>query len=118
MKKLYMIVMTGLLATNLYAQSPQKISYQAVIRSADGNAATAAVGLRMSILQGSAQGSVVYSETQTPLPNVNGLVSLEIGTGTVVTGAFATIDWANGPYFLKTETDIEGGTNYTIIGTN
>jgi hypothetical protein len=46
--------------------------------------------------------------------NANGLVSIEIGGGAVVSGNFSTIDWANGPYFIKTETDPTGGTNYTV----
>jgi len=43
---------------------------------------------------------------------------LEIGTGTVQGGDFTTIDWANGSYFIKTETDLTGGANYTITGTS
>jgi hypothetical protein len=45
-------------------------------------------------------------------------VSLEIGGGTVVSGNMATINWANGPYFIKTETDPTGGSSYTITGTS
>jgi hypothetical protein len=60
----------------------------------------------------------VYVETQTPTSNANGLVSLEIGGGTVVSGNMATINWANGPYFIKTETDPSGGSSYTITGTS
>src|SRR5690554_566777 len=74
--------------------------------------------MQISILQGSASGTAVYVETQTPTSNANGLVSLEIGAGTVVSGDFTTIDWANGPYFIKTETDPTGGTSYTITGTS
>jgi hypothetical protein len=55
---------------------------------------------------------------QTPTSNANGLVSLEIGGGTVVSGNMATINWANGPYFIKTETDPTGGSSYTITGTS
>ncbi len=58
------------------------------------------------------------SETQTATTNANGLVSIEIGNGTVVSGDFATIDWGNGPYFIKTETDPTSGTAYTITGTS
>ncbi|MBP5412658.1 MAG: fibrobacter succinogenes major paralogous domain-containing protein [Bacteroidales bacterium] len=56
-------------------------------------------------------------ETHTTVTNANGLMTLQIGGGTVMNGDFASIDWANGPYFLKTETDPTGGTNYTIEGT-
>ncbi len=70
--------------------------------------------MKISILQGSATGTEVYSETQTPTTNANGLVGIEIGGG----AGFSTINWVNGPYFIKTETDPTGGTNYTITGTN
>ncbi len=69
-------------------------------------------------MQGSASGTAVYVETQTPTTNANGLVSIEIGDGTTVSGNFSTIDWVNGPYFIKTETAPTGGTNYTIAGTS
>jgi uncharacterized protein (TIGR02145 family) len=102
-----------------FAQSPQKMSYQGVLRNSSSALITSApVGMRISILQSSATGTVAYSETQSPTTNVNGLVSLEIGSGTPVTGTFAGITWANGPYFIKTETDPAGGTNYTITGTS
>ena len=61
---------------------------------------------------------MVYSETQTATTNANGLVSLQIGMGTALSGTFAGIDWAAGPYYVKTETDLSGGTNYTIISSN
>ena len=57
-------------------------------------------------------------ETQTPTTNVNGLASFEIGGGSLVSGDFSTVDWANGPYFIKTEIDPTGGTTYTITGTS
>jgi len=107
-----------LLAFNLFAQAPQKMSYQAVIRNASNTlVANQAVGMRVSILQGSPGGSSVYQETQSPVSNINGLVSIEIGSGTIVSGTFSAIDWSAGPYFVKTETDPAGGTNYTISGT-
>jgi hypothetical protein len=74
--------------------------------------------MKISILQGSSTGTPIYVETQTPSTNANGLVSLEIGTGIIISGTFSTINWATGPYFIKTETDPTGGTAYTIAGTN
>ena len=108
-----------LINTSIFAQAPQKMSYQAVIRNSSNALITSTpVGMQISILQGSSTGTAVYVETQTPSTNANGLVSVEIGGGTVVFGNFSTINWANGPYFIKTETDPTGGTAYTITGTN
>ncbi len=116
--KKYSILAGLLLTASVFAQAPQKMSYQAVIRSINNALLTStSVGMKISILQGSSTGTSVYVETQTPSTNANGLVSLEIGTGTVITGTFATINWAAGPYFIKTETDPTGGTSYTIAGT-
>jgi len=108
-----------LINQSIFAQAPQKMSYQAVIRNTSGAlVSSASVGMKISILQGTASGNVAYSETQIASTNANGLVSLEIGSGTVVSGTFAGINWAIGPYFIKTETDPAGGTNYSITGTN
>ncbi|EAZ95076.1 Legionella vir region protein [Flavobacteria bacterium BAL38] len=94
------------------------MSYQSVLRnSSNVLLANTAVGIRISVLQGSATGSAVYVETQTATTNGNGLVSIQIGTGAATTGTFAGIDWAAGPYFIKTETDPAGGSNYSITGT-
>jgi hypothetical protein len=118
MKKIYTILMTVLFSTVIFAQ-PQKMSYQAVIRNSSNALVTStAVGMRISILQATATGTAVYVETQTPTTNANGLVSIEIGGGTVVAGTFANIDWSTGTYFIKTETDPTGGTSYTITGTS
>ena len=119
MKKIYSILAGLLLTASVFAQAPQKMSYQAVIRNSSNTLITSApVGMQISVLQGSASGTAVYVETQTPSTNANGLVSVEIGGGTVVSGNFSTINWATGPYFIKTETDPTGGSAYTITGTN
>ncbi len=119
MKRIYTFIVAIVLSTNVWAQSPDKMSYQAVIRDGSNELVTnQQVGMQISILQGSANGSPVYVETQSVTSNTGGLVSLEIGSGYVVTGDFTTIDWAAGTYFIKTETDPTGGSNYTITGTS
>ena len=118
MKKLITMTIMVLAVAAAMAQAPEKFTYQAVVRNASNSlVANAPVGVRVSILQGSASGSAVYVETQTATTNANGLVTLSIGGGNVQQGAFADIDWANGPYFLKTETDPNGGSNYSITTT-
>lgn len=119
MNKINLTLISFFIVTIAAAQSPDKISYQAVIRNSSNKLiVNTAVGMRISILQTTATGTAVYVETQKPTTNLNGLASIEIGNGTVVSGTFATIDWSKGPYFIKTETDPNGGTSYTITGTS
>ena len=119
MKKILSIFASAIISLTAFAQSPQSMSYQAVIRNASNTlVASSPVGMRISILQGSSSGTAVYVETQTPTTNANGLVSIAIGAGTVTTGTFSAINWAAGPYFVKTETDPTGGTSYSITGTS
>lgn len=118
MKKLFTLIAATFLSAGIFAQAPQKMSYQTVIRNASNMlVSSTTVGMQISILQGSATGTTVFAETQTPTTNLNGLASLEIGAGTPVTGTMAGIDWSAGPYFIKTEVDPLGGTAYTISGT-
>ena len=107
-----------LLSVCLFAQVPQKMNYQAVVRNASNSlVANQNVSARISILQGSATGAAVYSETHNVQTNANGLMTLEIGGGSATNGSFAAIDWANGPYFIKSEIDPEGGINYSVTTT-
>jgi len=121
--KLFIIILSNLLIiSSIFAQSPEKMNYQVVIRDLNNNLLTNTwIAMQISILQGSTSGTAVYVETQTPATNANGLVSIEIGGGIVVSGNFSTINWANGPYFVKTEIDLDGsvgGLVYTIAATS
>lgn len=119
MKKTTLIVLLLSTFSILFAQAPQKMSYQSVIRKTDGTlVVNTVVGLKITILQGSENGTATYVETQTVTTNANGLATLAIGAGTPVTGTFAGINWGTGIYFIKTETDPTGGGNYTISGTS
>jgi len=132
-------VINFLFISSLFAQAPDLMSYQAVIRDSGGDLVrNSAVGVRISILQGTFDASAVYAEEFSVTTNDNGLVSLVIGSGsqgspttpallkssedvtaTVVSGGdFSSIDWSDGPYYIKVETDPTGSTNYTISGTS
>jgi hypothetical protein len=118
MKRIIVFFATILIMATAFAQSPQKMNYQAIIRdNSNALVINQAIGMQISILKDSANGVSVYVETHNVTTNTNGLVSIEIGNGNFVSGAFSTIDWADGPYFIKTETDPAGGVNYSITGT-
>ena len=106
-----------LICSSAFSQIPEFLDYQAVIRDYNGEIlANRQMGIRIQIKQGDAFGAAVYVETHTAVTSNDGLVKLQIGGGTAVLGTFAGIRWENGPYFLQTETDPEGGSDYTIIG--
>ena len=116
MKQIFTFLAAFLFSAVLWAQSPEKMSYQAVIRNSTNALVTnTQIGMEINIHQGSAAGTIVYTETLTPTTNANGLVSIEIGGAT----GFDTIDWANGPYFIETKTATTPPlTTYTITGTS
>lgn len=115
-KNILLAVFCLVLSAMSFAQVPQMMSYQAVVRGSDNNlVVNQQISMRVSILQESADGEAVYTETHSATTNANGLVSIEIGNGTS-NDDFSAINWANGPYFVKTETDVNGGENYEIVG--
>ena len=117
MKKL--LLLSALFISFLtFAQVPQGISYQAIALNGSGTPVVSSnVRVKLSILDTSATGTVLYSETQLKTTNPQGLFNLVIGQGTVVSGVFATINWATNSKFLKVEMDATGGTTYAPVGT-
>jgi len=114
------ITLSALFVANfICAQAPNLMSYQSIVRNSSNAVVTnQSVGVKFSILKGSATGTVVYSETQTATTNTNGLFTTELGSGTLVSGSLSTIDWGVDKYFVKTEIDPAGGTSYSISGTH
>jgi hypothetical protein len=101
------------------AQAPQAFKYQAVARNSSGELlVNKAVTFRISILQGSASGSMVYSELHSKTTNSFGLVELEIGNGTSPSGTFSGINWGASTYFVKVEMDPAGGIAFQTMGTS
>ena len=118
MKKLiYFCLFTFAFSLVSFAQTPAAFKYQAVARQANGAIIpNQAVSFRISIIQNNTSGAVVYSETHQPTTNKMGLVTLEIGKGTTITGNMQTIDWGNDVFFLQVELDPSGGVNYILSG--
>ena len=101
-----------------FGQVPQGISYQAIALNSSGNpVASSSVRIRLSVLDVSATGTSLYSETHLKTTNAQGLFNLTIGQGTVVSGVFNTINWGTNSKFLKVEMDATGGTTYVAVGT-
>ncbi|MBI5009135.1 MAG: hypothetical protein HZB98_05695 [Bacteroidia bacterium] len=66
MKKTFTLLLAIFITVTLFSQSPQRLSYQAVIRNSSGQiVASKSIGIRISILQASSTGAAVYIETHT-----------------------------------------------------
>jgi hypothetical protein len=120
MKNLILIFLASFMGAIAAAQSPQAFKYQAVARDVSGNVlANKTVSIKISILGGSTSGTVLYSETQPgKSTNAFGLLELEIGKGTVLSGTFSSIPWGSNTTFVKVEIDTSGGTTYQAMGTS
>ena len=117
-KLLLCLLFIVMIKTNSYAQTG--LNFQGVARSSNNVIiASQQISLRLSILQGSATGSVEYSETRKVTTNAQGLFAVVIGDAdaTSTIGNFNTINWKNTPKYLKIEMDANAGNNYTTIGT-
>ena len=118
-KPILLAIICMLISMSLFGQAPEKMSYQAVVRNANGDLIKDQdVGMQISILQGGANGAAVYVETQMPRSNVNGLVKIQIGEGSIVSGVFADIDWGSDVFYISAEIDPTGGFDYTVSGTS
>ncbi len=116
MKKAIFTVISLLMITLVFAQSPQSFKYQAVIRDSEGVViANEIIGLQISILEGSESGAVVYTETWAVATNNYGLINLNIGEGTS-SDNFSAITWGTNNYYVQLSLDENGGTNYTDMG--
>ena len=106
-----------------FSQVPQGVGYQGVATDAAGfELINQSISIRASVISGSATGTIEWQETHTTSTDTFGLFNLTIGQGTSTgNGAqanFADISWGSATHFLKIEMDVNGGTNYSHMGTN
>jgi uncharacterized protein (TIGR02145 family) len=96
---------------------PNKFTYQSVVRDTSGQLVTnQAVGMRLSLQRGP-QMTNLYTETHQLTTNSNGLLTTTIGSGQPTFGMMDTIDWSGGMVYVKTEIDMSGGSNYSLVST-
>lgn len=118
----FIAIMLFVLSLNLtsFAQAPNRISYQAVIRDSEGNLVkNQQISLRIAISANLGSFFIpIYGELHNPQTNENGLVSIEIGGGTSPSSAFEDIDWSSGNLFIGSYIDLNGGTDYTITSSS
>ena len=115
MKKIVTLLFAIATFATLYAQVPKGFNYQAVVRNSAGQLMlNQNIGVNISIIQGSETGTIIYNQESSVTTNQNGLFTLIVGDNS---NDFANINWANGPYFIKSEIDLNGGRNYTLSTT-
>ena len=109
-----------LLFVFINTQAQTGLNFQGVARTTNNVIlASQPISLRLSILQGSASGTVEYSEIRKVTTNVQGLFAIVIGDtdASSTIGNFSTINWKNTPKFLKIEMDAAAGNNFINMGT-
>ena len=117
MKYIFTFLVCLSFSLSVFAQTPEKMSYQAIIRSSDNTLLiNSNVSLKILIRQGGPTGTIVYEETHSETTNGNGLVSLEIGLGNSIQGSFSSIPWEQSTYFVETQVDVTGSSNYSMTG--
>ena len=119
MKTLYTTLVLLLLTVNLWGQVPQQFSYQAVVRDENGQILkNEKISVRITLLKDSTSGETVYQEKHEPSTDTNGLFTIQIGASKLYAGDFSKIDWSTGIYYILSEIDLKGGSNYSIRGTS
>jgi hypothetical protein len=101
----------------LNGQVPQAFSFQGMaLDAASKPVANKNIALEIKILKSTINGVNLYTERHLTKTSEQGLYSISVGKGNVVSGTFAKIDWAATPLFLSTSIDINGGSNFILIG--
>lgn len=111
------LLFTALLLASILlstAQAPQQINYQAVVRNSTGATVPGGtvVGVQFKIHDGTATGSIIYTETTVDTANQFGLITHAIGSH----ASLAIVSWGSGPKWLEVLIDPAGGTNYVSMG--
>ncbi|MDB4710379.1 hypothetical protein OAF16_01475 [Flavobacteriales bacterium] len=103
MRKTILYILISFISTCLYAQAPEKINYQAVVRDGNGNILpNTSVPITIDVVNGVNTCSV-YSGSQTT--NSYGLINIELDLSA------CTIDWSTGTATLSSSINSISGTS-------
>jgi uncharacterized protein (TIGR02145 family) len=117
MKKITFIILALLSSISMIAQTPIAFKYQAVAKDNMGLVlAEENISVQISILAESTTGTEVYKETHNVTTSTHGLFNLNVGSGSVVMGDMANVEWDDTTHFLKVEIDLDGGNSYEFVG--
>ncbi len=116
--KNYIVLILLFCAGLSFAQSDQGFNYQAVVQNSDGEIIKDDfVSLRFWILKGSSNGDILYRESHSAVyTGTEGILSLQIGTGSSDVGDFESIDWSADKHFIRVDLDENNGNDYTQMG--
>jgi hypothetical protein len=119
MNRLLILLPILICLNNTRGQVPQAIPYQAAAMYANGQSLiNKSIMVKFSILDSSATGTNLYTETQNTTTNSLGIFNLNIGSGIAISGNFGALNWGSNAKFLKVELDTSAiGNNYSVIGT-
>ncbi|MDX9695852.1 MAG: tail fiber domain-containing protein [Bacteroidales bacterium] len=118
MKKIIVIcLLISMYSLSAYSQVPEKFNYQGVLRNSTGELVeNTDITVKLTLLEGSSNGSEIYSESHSVSTNDYGHFSVQVGAGTFLSGSFAGIDWSNEMY-MKTEVANPAGGTLVEMGT-
>ena len=118
MKTLKTFIIALCVTIQAYSQAPQGFNYQAIVRNSEGQViSNQEVGIKIT-LQDESGNLQYYSESHSQITNPQGLVTLVVGQGNPLSGAFPSIPWETGDIYLMVELDALGGDNYQYMGTS
>jgi hypothetical protein len=114
MKKIISFLIISSLLFRVYGKEHSLYIYKATIKN-DSNIifSDRIVNVKLSILKGSFSGEPIYIEQQKTKSDEDGDIQIEIGKGLVEKGNFTLIDLSKGNFWLQSEIDPLGGTNYS-----
>ena len=91
-----------LFSFNVFAQAPDLINYQAVLRDVGGQILNnTSTSIKIQLREASNSGNVVYAEEHSVTTSDLGMVNFAIGQGTSQSGSIGSINWGASSYYLE-----------------